>query len=108
MEGPQRQLDRFCATASDVHGKEVQQRALGLVPRVLRDVLPSGLDDEAGEAGSDVLSCKHDGNSLVRSVHTSYGDVIARREDVVSARRFSMRTFSLPASIGLTGSASSF
>src|SRR5476651_1888340 len=113
MEGPQRQLDRFCAAAGDGNGKEVQQSALGLVPCLLRDVLPSGFDDEAGEARSDVFfgkhwSCKHDGNSLVRSVHTSYGEVIARREDVVSARRSSMRTFSLPAGIGLTGSASSF
>src|SRR5471030_2779465 len=113
MEGPQRQLDRFCAAAGDGNGKEVQQSALGLVSCLLRDVLPSGFDDEAGEARSDVFfgkhwSCKHDGNSLVRSVHTSYGEVIARREDVVSARRSSMRTFSLPAGIGLTGSASSF
>ena len=55
----QGELDRLGAAAGDRHGEEVQQRTLGLVPRLLGNVLPPGLDDEAGEVLGDAGFWKH-------------------------------------------------
>ncbi len=55
----QRQLDRFGAAAGDGDGEEVQQRPLGLMPRLLGNVLPPRVDDEAGEGLGDAWSGKH-------------------------------------------------
>ena len=56
----QRELDRLGAAAGDRHGEEIQQRTLGLVARLLGNVLPPGVDDEAGEVLGDAWSWLHD------------------------------------------------
>ena len=60
----ERELDRLGAAARDRHGEEIQQRPLGLVARLFRDVFPSGLDHEAGEVLRDAWSWKHGFPSL--------------------------------------------